>query len=76
MRTGVLSGAALFAADVEHLVLGEVEAMRDKIAIARYPSRDGMRDMRCSPKMRQIGIHRATGLASQLNVETAGASGA
>ena len=74
MTRGFLGGGAMFAADVERLVLGEVEEMRDKIAIARSPSRDVMRDMRCSPTMWQIGIHRATDLASQLNVETAGAN--
>ena len=74
MRTGFLGGGAMFAADGERLVRGEVEKIRDKIANAMSPSRDVMRDMRCSPKMQQIGIHSATGLAEQLNVETAGTS--
>jgi hypothetical protein len=49
-------GALSFAADVERLMLGEVEDLWDKVAIATYPS-------------------RAAGLAGQLNIETAGASG-
>ena len=58
--TGLLGGGAMFAADVERLVLGEIKEIRDKIAIARYLSRDVSRDMRCSPEMLQIVIPRAT----------------
>lgn len=69
-------GAALtFAADVERLTLGEVEDLWDKVAIARYPSRAAMREMTQSPRMQEIGVHRAAGLAGQLNIETAGAIG-
>ena len=64
-----------FAADVERLMLGEVEDLWDKIAIAVYPSRAAMLAMMGSPRMQEIGIHRAAGLAGQLNIETSGASG-
>ncbi len=63
-------GAALFSADVQRLVLGEVEELWDKVAIAMYPSRAAMMAMMRSPKMQEIGIHRAAGLAGQLNIET------
>jgi uncharacterized protein (DUF1330 family) len=69
-------GAAMFSARVERLMLGEVEELWDKIAIAMYPSRRAMMEMMQSPRMQEIGIHRAAGLAGQLNIETAHAGGA
>lgn len=74
-------GEVVFAGDVERLMLGEVEELWDKVAIARYPSRAAMFEMMRSPRMQEIGVHRAAGLAGQLNIETvaaavAGASGA
>ena len=71
-----VGGAAMFSANVERLMLGEVEEMWDKVAIAMYPSRGAMMDMMRSPKMQEIGVHREAGLAGQLNIETAGAAGA
>ena len=68
-------GAAMFSANVERLMLGEVEELWDKVAIAMYPSRSAMMDMIRSPKMQEIGVHRAAGLAGQLNIETANPSG-
>ncbi len=68
-------GAATFSANVERLMLGEVEELWDKIAIAMYPSRGAMLAMMQSPEMQEIAIHRAAGLAGQLNIETADASG-
>ena len=76
MMAVFMGGAVMFDADVERLVLGKVEELWDKIAIAMSPSRGAMMDMMQSPKMQEIGNHRAAGLAGQLNVETAGASGA
>ena len=70
-----LGGSLVFAADVERLMLGEVEELWDKVAIAMYRSRDSMFRMMQSPEMSEIGVHRAAGLAGQLNIETAGASG-
>lgn len=68
-------GAAIFSANVERLMLGEVEELWDKVGIAMYPSRAAMMAMMQSPKMQEIGIHRAAGLAGQLNIETAQAAG-
>jgi hypothetical protein len=70
-----VGGAPMFSADVERLMLGEVEDLWDKIAIAMYPSRAAMMQMMQMPEMAEIGVHRAAGLAGQLNIETAGASG-
>jgi len=68
-------GAALFAADVERLMLGEVEELWDEVAIAMYPSRQAMLGMMQSPTMLEIAKHRAAGLAGQLNLETAAPTG-
>ena len=68
-------GRVVFSADVTRLMLGEVEELWDTVAIAMYPSRAAMLAMMQSPGMQEIGVHRAAGLAGQLNIETAGASG-
>ncbi|MCP5178915.1 MAG: DUF1330 domain-containing protein [Pseudomonadales bacterium] len=66
-------GAVVFEGDVQRLMLGEVEELWDKVAIAMYPSRQAMLAMMQSPRMQEIGIHRAAGLAGQLNIETGSA---
>ena len=68
-------GAAMFSASVERLMLGEVEELWDKVAIAMYPSRAAMMEMMRSEEMQEIGAHRAAGLAGQLNIESASAQG-
>ncbi|MFT5012796.1 MAG: hypothetical protein ACJAX5_000700 [Patiriisocius sp.] len=68
-------GGGIFAADVERLMLGEVEELWDEVAIAMYPSRKAMLNMMQSPTMQDISIHRAAGLSGQINIETAGAIG-
>ena len=70
-----VGGAPMFSAPVERLMLGEVEELWDVIAIAMYPSRQAMAQMMQLPGMAEIGVHRAAGLAGQLNIETADASG-
>lgn len=68
-------GHAAFFADVQRLVLGEVEELWDEVAIAVYPSRQAMLEMMQSDTMKEISEHRAAGLAGQLNIETTGAFG-
>ena len=70
-----VGGAGMFSARVERLMLGEVEELWDAVAIAMYPSRAAMMEMMQLPEMSEIGVHRAAGLAGQLNIETAGATG-
>jgi len=70
-----VGGNGMFSANVERLMLGEVEELWDKVAIAMYPSRAAMMEMMMLPKMQEIGIHRAAGLAGQLNIETVSAEG-
>lgn len=72
---GEFGGGGIFSANVERLMLGEVEELWDKVAIAMYPSRGAMLKMMQSEKMQEIGQHRAAGLAGQLNIETTGALG-
>ena len=68
-------GGAMFVADVERLMMGEVEDLWDQVAIAQYPSHQAILDMNTSPKMQEIRVHRIAGLAGQLNIETVGATG-
>jgi hypothetical protein len=70
-----VGGGGMFGAKVERLMLGEVEELWDKVAIAMYPSRAAMMEMMMLPKMQEIGLHRAAGLAGQLNIETVSAEG-
>lgn len=70
-----VGGAVVFDARVERLMLGEVEDLWDRVAIAMYPSRQSMMEMMSSPKMAEIAVHRAAGLAGQLNIETTDVNG-
>jgi uncharacterized protein (DUF1330 family) len=64
-----------FGADVQRLMIGEVEELWDTVALAVYPSRRAMLEMMQSEGMQEIAAHRVAGLAGQLNIETAGFSG-
>ena len=75
MLLKAFGGGAIFSGTVERLMLGEVEELWDKVAIAMYPSRQAMLEMMQSPKMQEIGAHRAAGLAGQLNIETVDVAG-
>ena len=59
-----------FSGEVRRLMLGEVEELWDKVAIAMYPSRTAMLQVMQSEKMKEISVHRYAGLAGQLNIET------
>lgn len=64
-----VGGSPMFSANVERLMLGEVEELWDTAAIAMYPSRKAMMDMMSSPDYQASAVHRAAGLAGQLNIE-------
>ncbi|MDX1736324.1 MAG: DUF1330 domain-containing protein [Halioglobus sp.] len=68
-------GQIAFAANVQRLMLGEVEELWDEVAIAMYPSRQAMLEMMQSPAYAEIAVHRSAGLAGQLNIETTDALG-
>lgn len=63
-------GRALWAGDVQFLALGRVEDLWDEVALAEYPDRAALWAMSTSPEWQAISVHRAAGLAGQLNIET------
>ena len=63
-------GELIFAGDVTHLTIGEVEELWDEVAIAMYPSRQAMLEAATCPEFQEIMPHRMAGLAGQLNIET------
>ena len=65
-----VGGKLIFGANVERLMLGEVEELWDQVAIAMYPSRAAMFEMIQLPAYAEISVHRTAGLAGQLNIET------
>ncbi len=64
------NGEGFFAGDVTFLALGQVEELWDEVAIAKYQSRADLFRMSSSEAWREIAVHRAAGLAGQLNIET------
>ena len=65
-----VEGKPIFGGEVERLMLGEVEDLWDKVAIATYPSRQAMLDMISDPDYIESAQHRVAGLEGQLNIET------
>ena len=65
-----VGGKLTFGAEVNRLMLGEVEELWDQIAIAMHPSRAAMVEMIQLPEYTEISVHRNAGLAGQLNIET------
>ena len=51
-------------------ILGEVEDLWDEVAIAAYPNRNALLRMSTSQEWQDLSVHRAAGLAGQLNIET------
>ena len=71
-----VGGAPMFSAEVERLMLGEVEELWDMTAIAMYPSRKAMLEMISAPDYQASAVHRTAGLAGQLNIELVAPTGA
>ena len=65
-----VGGKPVFGGEVQRLMLGEVEDLWDKVAIAMYPSRKAMFQMINDPDYIISAQHRAAGLEGQLNIET------
>ena len=63
-------GEVIFVGDVTFLSLGQVEELWDEVAIAKYPNRAALWAMSTSPEWNEAAVHRAAGLAGQLNIET------
>lgn len=60
----------VFVGDVTFLALGQVEDLWDEIAVVEYPNRAALLAMSTSDEWRALSVHRAAGLAGQLNIET------
>lgn len=65
-----LGGRIHYSGEVTGLMIGEVEALWDMVALAEYPSLAAFREMAMSPEMAAIEHHRKAGLAGQLNIKT------
>jgi len=63
-------GHFLFSASVEGLLLGAVEDLWDEVGIVEYPSAKALIEIASTPAFREIEVHRAAGLAGQLNITT------
>ena len=63
-------GEVFFMGDVTFLSLGQVEELWDEVAIAKYPDRGSLVQMTRSEEWQALAVHRAAGLAGQLNIET------
>ena len=63
-------GRILFAGDVTHLTIGEVDDLWDEVALAEYPNRAAMLAMSTSEEFAPLAAHREAGLDGQLNIET------
>ena len=63
-------GKLVFVGDVTGLQIGKVEELWDEVVIAMYPDRAALLAMSTSKEWRELSVHRAAGLAGQLNIET------
>lgn len=68
-------GKGVFVGDVTFLALGQVDELWDEVAIAMYPKRGDLFRMSSSKEWQEIAVHRAAGLAGQLNIETVAPAG-
>ena len=66
----MVGGRAIFSGNVTGLLLGDVEALWDMVALAYYPSPQAMMAMVGLPEYQGIEVHRFAGLAGQLNIRT------
>ena len=64
-----VGGKPVIAGQVTGLRLGVVEELWDSVAIAMYPNRKAMLTMITDPDYLKSAVHRAAGLAGQLNIE-------
>ncbi|MEO1013840.1 MAG: DUF1330 domain-containing protein [Pseudomonadota bacterium] len=63
-------GQIIYAGDTSFLTLGQCDPLWDEVALAYYPNRKALYAMSISPEWGDISVHRAAGLAGQLNIET------
>lgn len=58
------------SADLESVIIGEVEEMWDMVAMMEYPSAADFVAIATSPEVLAIGVDREAGLAGQLLIRT------
>jgi uncharacterized protein (DUF1330 family) len=63
-------GRFVFGAQVEGLLLGDVESLWDMVGIVEYPSSKALVQIASSPEFQAIEVHRLAGLEGQLNLTT------
>ena len=63
-------GRFIFGAEVNSLLLGEVEQLWDEVGIVEYPSAKALIEIASSEEFRKIEVHRVAGLEGQLNLTT------
>lgn len=65
-----VGGTPGFSGQVTGLLLGSVEVLWDMVALVEYPSLAAFQKMVTNPEYAVISVHRAAGLAGQLNIKT------
>jgi uncharacterized protein (DUF1330 family) len=65
-------GRLVFSGVVSWLMLGQADDIWDQVAVVEYPNRAALLAMSTSQAYAEIAVHRAAGLAGQLNIETTG----
>ena len=68
---GQVGGRVVYSGDVTGLLIGQIDALWDMVALAYYPSSLALMAMVALPDYRGIEVHRFAGLAGQLNIRTA-----
>ena len=67
-----VGGKVVFQGQISRLMLGEVDELWDTAALVMYPSRSAMLKMIQDADYQASAVHRAAGLAGQLNIEVKG----
>lgn len=63
-------GRFIFYGGVKQLMIGEVEAAWDSVAVVEYPSKEEFVAIVTAPDVQEFGVHRAAGLEGQLLIAT------
>lgn len=63
-------GRFIFSSEVRGALLGRIEEMWDAVGIVEYPSAKSLLEIASTPEFQAIEVHRAAGLAGQLNLTT------
>ena len=59
-------GRLVFGGRAEHLMLGEVDELWDRVAIMEYPSKEAFVEIVSAPELGEFSVHRSAGLAGQV----------